>query len=144
MPRPPPLRPAKGGREGGVRRPSAGAAQSYLAVGGTDRDSDIGSQHDCECRSQFNSESTVEGGGGRGEERRKDISHCSAWEPSHQTQRSRFNEVRNLRKRPFRGHKSTHLLSVCTNLTQLMTLMQKMTRELRCCFVFRRKRNFMC
>lgn len=55
-------------------RPSGGAAQSYLAVGGTDRDSDIGSQHDCECRSQFNSESTV----GGGEERRKDISHCSA------------------------------------------------------------------
>lgn len=47
-----------------MRRPSAGAAQSYLAVGGTDRDSDIGSQHDCECRSQFNSESTVEGGRG--------------------------------------------------------------------------------
>lgn len=56
--------PVKGGGERGVRKPSAGAAQSYLAVGGTDRDSDIGSQHDCECRSQFNSESTVEGGGG--------------------------------------------------------------------------------
>lgn len=54
-----------------MRRPSAGAAQSYLAVGGTDRDSDIGSQHDCECRSQFNSESTVEGeGGGRGTAKR--------------------------------------------------------------------------
>lgn len=47
-----------------MRKPSAGTAQSYLAVGGTDRDSDIGSQHDCECRSQFNSESTVGGGGG--------------------------------------------------------------------------------
>lgn len=42
--------------------------QSYLAVCGTDRDSDIGSQHHCECRSQFNSESTVEEEEGRGGE----------------------------------------------------------------------------
>lgn len=52
----------------GVERPvggGGGPAQSYLAVCGTDRDSDIGSQHDCECRSQFNSESTVEEGGER-------------------------------------------------------------------------------
>ncbi len=51
----------------GVERPAGGggATQSYLAVCGTDRDSDIGSQHDCECRSQFNSESTVEEGGER-------------------------------------------------------------------------------
>lgn len=35
---------------------------------GTDRDSDIGSQHHCECRSQFNSESTVEEEEGRGGE----------------------------------------------------------------------------
>lgn len=52
---------------GEVRGQPEGAARSYLAVCGTDRDSDIGSQHDCDCRSQFNSESTVKGEG-RGEE----------------------------------------------------------------------------
>lgn len=64
----------------GVERPVwGGAARSYLAVCGTDRDSDIGSQHDCECRSQFNSESTVKEGKGRGEEEgeQRDILHCT-------------------------------------------------------------------
>lgn len=42
-----------------------GRAGSYLAVCGTDWDADVGSQHHCECRGQFNSESTVEGGGKR-------------------------------------------------------------------------------
>lgn len=62
-PRPPPL--------DGCRvewRASRRPTRSYLAVCGTDRDSDIGSQHDCECRRQFNSESTVEEGGERSKE----------------------------------------------------------------------------
>lgn len=63
----------------GGERPGGGAAQSYLAVCGTDRDSDIGSQHDCECRSQFNSESTVEEGGEGGWGQR-DIFHCNVWD----------------------------------------------------------------
>lgn len=101
-----------------MRRPSAGAAQSYLAVGGTDRDSDIGSQHDCECRSQFNSESTVEGGGGgRGTAKRRQSVQDRGAVTSGTAQW--FNEVRNLttthiKKRPFRSHMSTHLLSFCT------------------------------
>lgn len=45
-----------------------GAIQSYLAVRGTDRDSDIGSEHDSECRGQLNSESTVEGKAGESKE----------------------------------------------------------------------------
>lgn len=67
-----------------------GRAGSYLAVCGTDWDADVGSQHHCECRGQFNSESTVEGGGKRrgGEEEegvvwgrgrvggQRDIVHC--------------------------------------------------------------------
>jgi len=47
-----------------VRGHLEGAARSYLAVRGTDRDSDIGSKHHCECRGQFNRESTVKGRGG--------------------------------------------------------------------------------
>lgn len=48
---------------------------------GTDRDSDIGSEHDCECRSQFNSESTVEGREGGREQR--DILHCDVLDVAH-------------------------------------------------------------
>lgn len=61
----------------GAEGPAGRAARSYLAVCGTDRDSDIGGQHDCEGRGQFNSETTVEEGGGRGERKRKqkDIFH---------------------------------------------------------------------
>lgn len=69
--------PSPGDACRGVERPAGGAPQSYLAVCGTDRDSDIGSQHDCECRSQFNSESTVEEEGG---ERQRDILHCHVWD----------------------------------------------------------------
>lgn len=62
---------------GVVRRSAAGGAtRSYLAVCGTDRDSDIGSQHDCECRSQFNSESTVEGGREGDRRGQRDSLHC--------------------------------------------------------------------
>lgn len=69
--------PSPGDACRGVERPAGGAPQSYLAVCGTDRDSDIGSQHDCECRSQFNSESTVEEEAG---ERQRDILHCHVWD----------------------------------------------------------------
>lgn len=53
---------------------------------GTDRDSDIGSEHDCDCRSQFNSESTVEGREGRGREggrEQRDILHCDVLDVAH-------------------------------------------------------------
>jgi len=49
-------------------------------VCGTDRDSDIGSQHDCDCRSQFNSEPTVEVGRGEGRWGQRDILHCNVWD----------------------------------------------------------------